>query len=100
VERRAGMPHEITVTIPVRAEPGKLDLYPSEIFVGASQQELEAFTALVLEGWEPFGGSDRERLGFACRVTIDDDPASAMRKDGSDLCVDDVGADPETESVG
>src|SRR5262249_61919254 len=93
VERCTGKPHEITVAIAVRAEPRKFDLYPGEIFVGTSQQGLEDFPALVLEGWGHLGRSDRERGEFARQLTIDDNPASTARKDGSDLSVDDADAD-------
>jgi hypothetical protein len=88
------------VTIAVGAEPGGLDLYPCEVFVGSSQQGTEEFPAFVLEGRVSLGGRDCERLEFVRQFTIDNNPASATREDGSDFSVDDADAHPQTESIG
>jgi hypothetical protein len=88
------------VAIAVRAELGKLNLYPGEVLIGTSQQGLEDFPAFGLEGWGHLRRSDGERREFVRQFTIDNNPASATRKDGCDHSVDDADPDPKTESVG
>jgi hypothetical protein len=53
-----------------------------------------------LEDSRPLGGGDRERLDFARRFTIDNNPLSATRKDGSDFSVDDTDGDLQMEAPG
>jgi hypothetical protein len=97
VKCSAGTEHKISV---IRAQSGTLDLCPGEIFVRTLQRGLDDFPAFGLEDSRPLGGGDRERPDFARRFTIDENPLSATRKDGSDLSVDDTDGALQMEAPG